>query len=257
MALSSAIYEGVVRHRRVTPREHRLEQPLFMLYLDLAELDVVFADRWLWSIDRPNVAALRRRDYFGDPRRSIDDAVRDRVEAELGARPDGPIRMLTHLRYLGTTMNPVSFYYGFEPDGETLAFVLAEITNTPWEERYAYLLPTSGARASGDAYVFDFDKRFHVSPFVGMDRRYRWTFSPPTERLLVHMDVLDRGEREFEASLAMARRPMTGAGLARCLARYPLLTARVGAAIYAHAAVLYAKRVPFHDHPKTVRRPRS
>jgi len=257
VALNSAIYEGVVRHRRHRPAEHVLRHRLFMLYLDLAEIDAVFVDRWLWSVDRPNLAQIRRRDYFGDPHVSIDDAVRDRVQSELGARPTGPIRLLTHARSFGTTMNPVSLYYGFEPDGETLAFVLAEITNTPWEERHAYLLLAKDATSRGRSLTFDFDKRFHVSPFVGMERGYRWTFTPPNERLLVHMDVLDGGQDEFDATLVMKRRPIDGFGLASCLARHPFLTARIGAAIYAHAAVLWAKRVPIHDHPKNAGRQRT
>ena len=222
---------------------------MFQLYLDLAELPQLFEKRWLWSTDRRNVAQVRRADYFGDPAVPLDVAVRDHVQAETGARPSGPIRLLTHGRYFGVLMNPVSFYYGFLDDGETLDWVLAEITNTPWGERHAYLLDVRTAQAHGRALHWDFEKRFHVSPFIPMSRHYQWRLVAPGQSLHVHMDVLDGATHEFDATLAMERRPLDANTLASCLARYPLLTAKVALAIYWQAVRLWFKKVPFHAHP--------
>ena len=144
-SLHSAIFRGRLQHRRHAPHAHRFDYPLFMMYLDLDELPRLFTRRWFWSVGRRNLAEFRRSDYLGDPDRDLADCVRDCVSAKLGWRPDGPIRLLTHLRYFGHCFNPVSFYYCFAEDGETLRAIVAEITNTPWQERHQYVLDVHGA----------------------------------------------------------------------------------------------------------------
>ena len=109
--MNSAIYFGQVRHRRLAPVEHAFSYRMFMLYLDLAELPRVFEGRWLWSARRTALARFRREDHFGDPVLPLDECVRDLVARETGTRPDGPIRLLTHLRYLG---HPGGAIYGLD-----------------------------------------------------------------------------------------------------------------------------------------------
>ncbi|MEO5561117.1 MAG: DUF1365 domain-containing protein [Dokdonella sp.] len=253
--LASAIYEGWVRHRRYAPHAHAFSYRMYMLYIDLAELDQLFDPRWLWSQRRRNVAEFRRSDYFGESAQSIDEAVRDRVARDTGQRPRGPIRMLTHLRYFGLAFNPVSFYYCYAQDGITLETILAEITNTPWKERHAYVLAVDMASRKGRSLRWDFSKAFHVSPFVPMQRDYAWRFSVPGENLCVHMDVVDHTiegrPRELDATLVLKRHEFSGANLARVLFRYPFMTAKVIAAIHWQALRIYLRGNPFHDHPNT------
>lgn len=250
---ASAVYEGWVQHRRHAPRAHAFRYRMAQLYLDLDELEPAFANRWLWSVDRPNVAEFRRSDYLAPHDKPLADAVRDRVAADLGHRPDGPVRLLTHLRYCGYVFNPVSFYYCFDPDGRTLRAVLAEITNTPWRERHSYVLPVADGMPHGDGWEWGFDKAFHVSPFLPMECSYRWRFNAPGEALRVHMQVAQDHGRAFDATLSMQRRPLDGASLARVLWRYPLMTAQVIGGIHWEALRLWLKRTPVHDHPSIAR----
>ena len=251
--LASAIYEGRVRHRRHAPHPHAFDYRIAQLYLDLDEVETLFARRWLWSHERGNVAQFRRSDYLGPPDLPLADAVRARVEQATGRRPGGPIRLLAHLRYFGHVFNPVSFYYCFGADGTTLECIVAEITNTPWRERHAYVLPVVEAQLHGRAWRWAFDKAFHVSPFMPMQCGYRWSFTAPGDDLRVHMDVLRDGTSEFDATLVLHRRPLDGTSLARVLWRYPAMTTRVVAAIHWQALRLWLKRNPVHVHPHHLR----
>ena len=242
--MNSCLYVGSLRHRRLAPRPHAFRYPLFMAYLDLAELDDVFHDRWLWSARRPALAWFRRADYLGDAALPLDEAVREKVWRETGSRPRGPVRLLTHLRMFGHCFNPVSFYYCFDARGERVETVVAEITNTPWKERHAYVLP---ARA-GDLR-FRFGKAFHVSPFMPMAQQYDWRFNSPGRHLAVHMENHDERGKVFDATLALERKEIGAASLAGALARHPLLTLQVLGAIHWQALLLWAKRVPVYAHP--------
>lgn len=251
-ARHSAIYEGWVRHRRHEGARHAFRYRLALLYLDLDELPGLFAGTRLWSAGRGRPAQFRREDYLGPPDRPLAEAVRDRVEAELGERPAGPVRLLAHARYVGLCFNPVSFYYCFTADGSGLAAIVAEITNTPWNERHVHVLDCRTADRRGRALHFAFDKRFHVSPFLPMDRRYHWSFEPPGASLRVHMDVeAPAGAgRSFDATLVLDRHEASPRALDRLVWRFPLMTARVLVAIYWQALRLWLKGNRFHPHPR-------
>lgn len=246
---ASAVYRGRVRHRRLLPHAHSFSYPVAYLYLDLDEIDRVFALSPFWSAGRRNIAEFRRGDYHGDPATPLSDAVRDTVFARTGRRPTGPIRLLSHARYFGHCFNPVSFYYCYADDGTTLDMIVAEITNTPWKERHSYVLTAADAERHGSALHFSFDKRFHVSPFLPMDRHYDWRFQAPDQHLRVHMDVSRNGEREFDATVVLEREPMSRAALHRLLWRYPMMTLQVVAAIHWQAFIIWCKQNPVYDHP--------
>jgi hypothetical protein len=243
--MKSCIYAGSVRHRRVSPVANAFRYRIFMLYLDLAELDRVFDGYWLWSARRPAPARFRRADHYGDPAVPLDTAIRDLVERQTGRRPAGAIGLLTHLRHFGYCFNPVSFYWCHGADG-TVEDVVMEVRNTPWGEMHCYVLPR---RADGAAALrFEFDKAFHVSPFLPMDMRYRARLTAPGERLYVGIENWREGHRVFDAQLALRREPLAHGTLARHLALDPLVTARVISLIMWQALKLWVKRAPFHPH---------
>lgn len=250
-ATHSALYTGSIGHRRFGPRRNAFRYRLFMAWIDLADLPTLFDGRWFWSARRPALAWFRRADYLGDPSVPLDGAVRDLIEQRTGHRPAGPICLLTHLRYFGFTSNPVSFYYVYDAAGDRLETIVAEITNTPWDERHAYVLEVADATRSGaQMWRWQFDKAFHVSPFMPMDMRYDWRFNEPGRTLGVHMENWREGRSQFDATLVLRRGPITGRALARALLTVPFVTLKVSLLIYWQALVLLLKRTPFFTHPK-------
>ena len=221
----SALYAGTVRHRRFAVRRHELNQRISMAYVDLDELPRLSGGRLLAR--RPGLVRFRRRDYLGDPAVPLADAVRTLVAAETGHAPQGPVRLLTTLRTLGHCFNPVSFYYCFRED-ERLGAVVAEVTNTPWGERHAYVLSGEGNVMRGQH-----EKAMRVSPFMDMAQRYAVAVSVPGSTLSVHIESTQDGRRAFDATLNLARRPF----------RPSLAALRTLPLIYGHAVLLRAKGV--------------
>lgn len=258
---ASALYEGWVRHRRVDPIEHSFRYPIFMAYLDLAELPEVLDPLRGWSARRPALARLRRSDHLGDPATPLDETVRDLVEGELGRRPRGPVRMLTNLRYFGHCFNPVTFFFCFDAEGKAVDAVLAEVNNTPWGESHAYVI----GGANGSRVIRGrLEKRFHVSPLMGMDHVYEWRVTAPGDDLQVHIESHRENKQApqqrrgaatphklaFEATLSLERRELAPGVATRMLLRYPAMTAQVVARIYWQALRLRLKGAPWYPHPE-------
>jgi DUF1365 family protein len=250
---ASAAYEGWVRHRRFEPVEHEFRYPLFLMYLDLAELPEVLDPYPLFSARGRALARFRREDFMGDPARPLDQCVREAVEEATGACPFGPVRLLAGLRYFGHNFNPVSFYYCFDTAAERVEAVVADVQNIPWGERHPYVLARGERRGSvlGD----ELDKTFHVSPLMGMDQIYSFRAGEPGERLTVHIESRPRDAeaapgKSFDATLSLRRRELSRRTLTRLLARYPAMSLQVVAKIYVQSLRLKLKGARYHPHPE-------
>jgi DUF1365 family protein len=260
---ASAVYEGTIRHRRFEPIEHAFSYRLFLMYLDLGELPGVLDPFPLFSARRAAPARFRRGDFMGDPTQPLDECARDAVAAATGERPEGPVRLLTGLRYFGHSFNPVSLYYCFDKGGERVDAVVADVQNIPWGERHPYVLARGERR--GTVLGEELAKSFHVSPLMGMDQTYSFRASEPGESIAVHIESRSRetardrlyddatrsrqSGKTFDATLNLRRRELSRRTLTGLLARYPAMSLQVVAKIYAQSLRLKLKGAKYHPHP--------
>ena len=239
--LAPGVYSGRVRHRRFGPKAHEFTYNVFLTLLDVDRIKELCGVSRLVSYNRFNWASYWERDHFGDARLPLRERLRRDAAAHGHALPDGPVYLLTNLRYLGYVFNPISIYYCYDR-AERLRLVLAEVNNTFGESHNYWLEMSPGARPRAA-------KQMHVSPFHAMEMEYEFVLGEPRETLVAHMNTMERGERTFDATLTLRREEWSAGALRRALWRHPWMTAKVIAAIHWEALRLWAKGLKVYTHP--------
>lgn len=241
---ASALYTGVVTHRRRRPADHALAYRIYMLLIDLDELPGLFGRLKLLARGRFGLMSFNARDH-GD---GSNTPLRTQVErhlCEASIEAGGPIRLLCMPRVLGHGFNPLSLYFCHRPDG-SLAALLYEVSNT-FGQRHAYLIPTPNA---DDGLIRQtVAKRFYVSPFMDMDLTYGFTVSAPGEQIGIDIAVSDATGPMLHAAFHGKRRRLTDASLLRVWLEHPLLTLKVVFGIHWEALKIWRKGVGFRHRP--------
>lgn len=261
---ASAIYTGTVRHRRFFPKAHDFQYQVFMTYLDTNEIAQVFSLSPFWSLTRFAPAQFKRSDFHvnlnlvnessSNDLPGIDESVRRTVFEKSGVKLTGPIRMLVNLRYWGINMNPLSTYYCFDNTGEKIVAILAEVHNTPWNQRHTYVLTGNELTHKQQ---FEFSKEFHVSPYNPLHMNYRWQSTTPAALIAIHLENWQSDKKIMDATLTLRREEISSPALNKILIRFPWMTVKVLAAIYWQALKLWWKGVPFFSHPKSFNHSRN
>jgi DUF1365 family protein len=261
-------------HHRLAPKQHRFRYGIFMLCLDLDELDSLHSRLRTFSRNRWNLYTFRDDDHLrtGDTGQGTSDApaaatsrtgdlkseIRAWLETQGVALPvDARITLVTLPRVLGHVFNPVSFYFCHAADGTPLCAV-TEVQNT-FGELKPYLVPvenggprpTDGEKGGGHPASTRFritvPKHFYVSPFSPLDLCFDFRLRTPDERLEIGVnDVTADGKTILVSMLTGTRRPLTDGRLLRLTAKYPLVTLRVITLIHWHALKLWWKRLPWY-----------
>ena len=241
--IESAIYKGKVYHQRFKPTQHKFDYDIYLFWLKLESNELEALSSSLTHFSAHDKARVRcnPEDYLGDASVSLKQAVLERMtELNEGITLKGDVFMLGQLRMWGLYFSPVNFYYLRNTEGK-YTHMLAEVSNTPWNERHHYLVNLDTQD--------DTPKAFHVSPFNPMDMTYKWSISQPSSRLSLAMDCV-RDDKEFSAGINLTKFTLDNANLSAALKRIPSMTIKTVAGIYWHALKLLLKRTPLYTHPE-------
>ena len=255
MSPRSTLYAGIVTHRRVRPRPHRLRYRVFWMLLDLDEIAQLPRRLRLFSHNRFNAVSFFDADHGDGSGRPLRDQVEGHLRAAGIATDGGAIRLFCMPRVFGYGFNPLSVYFCYQRDG-SLAAMLYEVHNT-FRERHSYLIPVdrdagaTGAPGSGAGAVIDQHcrKNFYVSPFMDMDMSYTFRVAVPDRRIMVAIRAADKDGLLLAAALTGERIALTDATLLRALVTHPLLTLKVVGAIHWQALRLLLKGLKLRPRP--------
>ncbi|GLS91929.1 DUF1365 domain-containing protein [Psychromonas marina] len=242
--LNSCIYQGEVFHQRFSPRKHKFSYRIFFLAIDLDELPTLNKMGRYFKTD--SFAPLRfcGADYLYNKKQISKQDVWNKVTELGGHRQPGRVLFVGQMRCFGLYFSPINSYYCYDQQGN-LIYLLAEVSNTPWNERQYYLIDMASEQQC--------EKTFHVSPFMDLDMKYHWRIKAPAEQLSLSIENFSLHHEQkklFIASVAMTRQEFTNNNLLKNLLAIPMMTLKTVLGIYWQALKLYIKGVPYIAHSK-------
>ena len=241
----SCLYSGVIRHRRFSPISHEFKYRVTSLCLDLDTLETDLSIPLIASSKGPSLGWFRRADYIGDRRTPLKQSILTLVNENLGFKPDGKVLLLTHLRYWGFVMNPISVFYCLNNQDQLVAVCL-QVTNTPWREKTLYV---ERIDPESKNHCSLFKKQMHVSPFNPMEMTYLMRLQYPAGRLFFHLENHHNQDRITDATMIFRQSELTKKNLLSLILRQPSVTLKVALGIYWQAIILKLKGAVFYGHP--------
>jgi hypothetical protein len=257
----SKIYVGNISHRRFSPKKHSFSYSIYMLALDVNEMEQQRHASWLFGYSWFHPLKFVEKDYLKSEPGTLNQRIRNKVTQLAGDNIDiSRLVMLVQVRCFGIYFSPANFYFCYDKN-ENCTHMLAEVSNTPWNERHYYLV----ALASKAEKVSE--KSFQVSPFMDLNMAYFWQVKPPCEnsdKLIINIENKRKnlqnvdsdesnklGDKLFDATLFLHKEEFTTKRLLAVWCQLPVMTIKIVASIYWQALKLFIKGIPFIGYQKS------
>lgn len=248
MAINSCLYQMKLWHDRHQPKRYKFTHDIFMFYIDLDEIDILPTMFGLIGHCSSRVYDFREEDHIHTKQQSLKEHIRAYAASKGVTQAIDKVFLLTNLRIVGYVFNPVSFYYCYDAQGNSVC-VVVEIGNTFSELKYFFLSPSTKKDKS---FLAQEIKYYYISPFTDMDNTLDFNVQEPGDDVHIEIDVLKNGAKFFYSGMRGKKIPLTTGNLCWMTLRFPLMTLKVIALIHWHAMLLYlGLRLGFHAKDET------
>jgi hypothetical protein len=242
MELNSSIYKCKVYHHRLEPKNHQFTYRLYTFALDLDEIELLEKKLFFFSYEKFNLFSFYREDHLNFGKSSQKENIIFYLKSVGFNEEIDKIILVTHLRVLDYTFNPVCFYYCYDRVGD-ICCVLVEVHNT-FGELKPYLLTRDNLN-SENFFVRRVPKYFYVSPFQDLLTQFEFRIQPLGQKLQIDIDDFKENRYVFLASYVGEKQNLSNFSLLYYFFRYPLVTLHIVTQIHWQAFKLYLKKVPY------------